>query len=459
LAEQTPPLRRYLRVAKRQAWLILLVPALSIAAAAFIVHQQKSVYQASMGIAVVDADARPPLGNLALAQTMKSLLKSDVVARRVVNKLDLPMSSPTLAGKLQVQIEPNSSVLHVSYDSTDKAEALSVVTEVGAAFEKLAREKLGISTSLKRPGPLSIVATVIDPPHLSPDRVSPQPARVLGFAGVLGLALGLVLAFARESLDDRIRSRSEAEEVFGAPVIGALPPGFRERPNTDGPAQPTPEAEAALQLLRANLETPVSDTGSTILVTSALDGDRPATIVANLGVVLARAGEDVLCIDADVHRPILDRLLGVPQPTRGLLSVIEDGVSPEDAIQEVKLARPSGAVRSSEDEPGGRLKLLTVGAPVSDGSVAASSHGLLEVVKHLPTGPGFVLIHSPGLLSLSPDGAASIMSAVDNVLVVARHGTSREAAERVRSALEKLGTRKVALVLTDVRHPQSSTLE
>jgi Mrp family chromosome partitioning ATPase len=213
-----------------------------------------------------------------------------------------------------------------------------------------------------------------------------------------------------------------------------------------------------LQLLRANLEAPVSGTGSTILVTSALNGDKPAALVANLGVVLARAGQDVLCIDADVHRPILDRLLGVPQPTLGLVSVIEEGVSPEDAIQEVKLARP-GAARTSEGEPGGHLKLLPVGAPNSDGSAAASSHHLLEVVKHFSTGPSFVLIHSPGLLSLSPDGAASIVSAVDNVLVVARHGTRREAAERVRSTLEKFGTRKVALVLTDVRHPQSTTLE
>jgi hypothetical protein len=46
------------------------------------------------------------------------------------------------------------------------------------------------------------------------------------------------------------------------------------------------------------------------------------------------------------------------------------------------------------------------------------------------------------------------------VLVVARQGrTRRIAAERVRSTLEELGTPKVALVLTDVRHPQSTELE
>lgn len=462
MAEPTPPLRQYLRFAKRQWWVIVLVPTLAIAVAAFNVSRQPSVYRASMGIAVAEAGARPPVGNQAIAQTLKSLLKSDVVARRVVNRLDLSMSSSTLVSKLRVEIQPSSSVLDVSYDSTDRGEALSVVREVRVAFENLAREKLGVSTRLDRPGPLSIVASVYDPPHLQPDRVSPRPALVLGFAGVLGLALGLILAFARESLDDRIRSRDEAEEAFGAPVIGALPRGFRDRPRTDGPAQSQQEAEEALQLLCANLEAPASGTGSTVLITSALDGDRPANIVANLGVALARAGQDVLCIDADVRRPILDRLLDVPQPTRGLMSVLEDGVSPEDAVQEVTLAGPSRAVRTlaPESVPDGRLTLLPVGAPGSDASATASSNRLLEVVKQLSTGPKYVLIHSPGLLSFSPNGAASIVSAVDNVLVVARQGrTRREAAERVRSTLEKLGTEKVALVLTDVRHPQSTELE
>ena len=130
LAEPSPPLRQYLSFARRQAWLIALVPALAIAAAAFSVHRQPSVYRASMGIVVAEAGVRyqPPVGNQALAQTMKSMLKSDVVARRVVEKLGLPISSSELVSKLRVQLQPDSSVLNVSYDSTNKREALNVLS-------------------------------------------------------------------------------------------------------------------------------------------------------------------------------------------------------------------------------------------------------------------------------------------------------------------------------------------
>jgi hypothetical protein len=56
------------------------------------------------------------------------------------------------------------------------------------------------------------------------------------------------------------------------------------------------------------------------------------------------------------------------------------------------------------------------------------------------------------------DGAASIASDVDSVLVVARQGrTRREWAEKVRLTLKALGTRRVALILTDVRNTRSRT--
>ena len=453
MAETSPPLRQFLRFAKRQAWLIALVPVLTVAAAAFIVQGQSSVYRASMGIGVTAPGAQPPLGNPTIMQTMKSILKSNVVAQRVVTQLGLPISSAALSKKIRVQYQPDSSVLNVSYDSTDKSEALSVVGQTGVEFQRVAHERLGVSDSFKRPGPLLIVASVVDPPHLEAGRVSPQPKQTLAFAAILGLALGLILAYARESLDDRIRSRDEAEKAFGAPVVGVLPRGFSHQPSTKGPPQPRQEAQQALQTLCANLEAASSGDGSTFLVTSPFERDKPADVVANLAVALARGGHDVLCIDADVHRPTLDRLLGVSARTHGLFSVIEDGIPAEAALEEVELVGSSmnGQANAAQARPGGRLLLLPVGDAPADGAKVISSQRLLEIVVQLSARSRYTLIHSPGLLS-HMSGAASIAADVDSVLVVARQGrTRREWAENVRLTLKALGTRKIALILTDVR--------
>jgi len=459
LAEATPQLRQYLRFLRREAWLILLVPALALGIAYFIVSRQHSVYRASMGILVAQGGGtfQPQLGNLPLTQTMTNILKSDVIAQRVVEGLHLPITSSDLLKKLSVQASPDSSVIDVSYDSESQQQGLKILTQVGKSFKALIRERLGVSGNLTKPGPLLIVADVINPPHLEPNRVSPQPGRVYGFAVGLGLALGLIFAFARESLDDRIRGRLDAEKWFGAPVIGALPRRFRGVALRGGARLRREQAAEALQFLRANLQLR-GDTGPTLLVTSALDREGKTTVVANLGMALALAGQEVICVESDLHRPSLHQLLGVSEPATGLVDVLERRIRLEDALREVELVRlvsGNDATPTVRTELGGRLRLLPAGAsPPTDPTAVMSQERTAELVKELSERAGYVIFDSPPLLSAGE--VLPLALAVDSVLLVARQGrTTREDAETLRTTLEGLGVRKLAIVLTDAREPVS----
>ena len=42
--------------------------------------------------------------------------------------------------------------------------------------------------------------------------------------GLLGLLIGLVLAFVRDAFDDRIRDVAQFEQKLGAPTLAVLPP-------------------------------------------------------------------------------------------------------------------------------------------------------------------------------------------------------------------------------------------
>ena len=139
--------------------------------------------------------------------------------------------------------------------------------------------------------------------------------------------------------------------------------------------------------------------------------------------------------------------------------MVEDGIPAEAALEEVALAGTSTngqANDASRARPGGRLLLLPAGAPPADGAAVISSQRLLEIVVQLSARSRYTLIHSPGLLS-HMSVAASIAADVDSVLVVVRQGrTRREWAENVRLTLKAFGTRKIALILTDVRSPLST---
>ena len=180
----------------------------------------------SIFVAQAGGGFQPILGSQSLSQTMSNLLQSDIVANQAIKDLGLDTTPEKLRKKLKVSFKPDSSVLDVSYDSPQKPLAVAVLGSIALEYTRLVDEKLGVRSRAQRGG---------SSPCRSSSRRSLIPricrksgfrrsrAKNLGFAIALGLVLGIILAIARESLDDRIRGRRDAEEWFGAPVIGALP--------------------------------------------------------------------------------------------------------------------------------------------------------------------------------------------------------------------------------------------
>jgi capsular polysaccharide biosynthesis protein/MinD-like ATPase involved in chromosome partitioning or flagellar assembly len=479
-----PSLRHYLHVLRRQGWLIVLVVAVALGATALFTFRQDSVYQASMKIVVgqggIVIGQNGSLFEPALTSdvnrftaTMTNLLKSNVVAQTVIDDLGLQMTPERLLGRLHVTSKPDSSVLEVSYRAGDKRTAVTILGDIGGVFTDLVKERLGAGSAQNtngQPSVAPVTTSVFDPAHAEPGRVSPRPVRNLAFAGALALLLGLVLAFARESLDDRIRNRREAEEWFGAPVMGSLPKGVRGKsvPELAGDRGRHDQVTEALDLLRANVQfAQAGPEGGTIVVTSALPEDGKSTVVANLGVTLARAGHDVICVEADLHRPMLLHYLGVREGIYGLTDVVAGSVELARALQPVPLpvlsrngsaaeAASGGSARrpraGAPDPTQGRLRLLSTGRRPERPSalLGAGRERIVSLMRELSEASSYVLLDTPPLLALAD--AFPFALAADTVLVVARQGrTTRQNAQAVRATLEGLGAERVAIVLTDVR--------
>ncbi len=455
------PLQHYIQIIKRQATLLILVPVITVAAAYAILEIKDPKYRASMTIVVGEPRAKlnPVLGEVSLTRTMTTLIEGDFVARNTIRSLDLKQTLKEFDKQLKVEVLPDTSVLEVSYEATKPQLALDVVDQIARIFDRRVSKTIGQKgdTSFLTPqgGSFDLIVRQFDPPHVDPDPIEPARGTTLILSAIAGLVLALMLAVARDSLDSRIRSRRDAEDWFGAPVVGALP-----KPRGWTPPLASTGVEerhsASLELLRARLQFTQSGIGGpTILVTSAAPDEGKSTVAASLSAALARAGKRVIVVDADLRRPTLPTYLAVEPDGPGLVDVLHARVALEEALVTVEpipvTASLDGAVGDNNGEIHaerlGRLEVLPAGHVTSLAGDVLTPEALGVLIERLHERADYIVIDAPPLLVADALGLAL---QADNVLLVARRGrTTRDQAEWARATLEGLGVSKISVVLTN----------
>ena len=133
----------------------------------------------------------------------------------VIRQLDLQITPESFLTNLRSEQIPRTQFIQVGYRDSSPERAKQVANAVGDVFSKQVSE-----TS---PTASPITATVWES-AATPDRpVSPRVVSNTLLALMLGLALGIGLAFLLEYQDGRWRSPEEAEAVSGVPAFGVIP--------------------------------------------------------------------------------------------------------------------------------------------------------------------------------------------------------------------------------------------
>jgi polysaccharide biosynthesis transport protein len=413
------PLSRYILLARRWAWVVVLGIVICGGSSYVISKLARPVYEAS-AIFVIDVAPKSDTNatsSIAAVPTYAQLLTNPTILNPVVAKHG-GMSVQQLNAMITVKPQTNTQLIELDVQSGDPRFAAQLANEVGQSFLLYSKSQL--------PGSVQMLpATVPTTP------VKPKPLQNGGIGALIGLGLAITLVLVFEWVEDRLSGPEEAQELLAMDVL-AIIPSDKKRKSGSGNSVALVERyrRLAAKLNAAQSVTPFK----LVLVTSALAGEGKSTIAANLATFLATASKRVLLIDANLRHPTLDRHFQL-ENRRGLSNVFREMLtSPRPELYGQETGIPSLRVLTSGMLPTRPAELLQ--SPLT--------YSLFEYLKEAPF--DFVIFDSPPLL---PVADAEIMSSLVQsvVLVIDANKTPRRTLARAKRVLSNTHARALGIAL------------
>lgn len=463
---------------------------------------EKPLYQASSQILVTRTNLADILTNTPnptaaefdfnrIIQTEAQLAATPAVARAVIGRAGLNETPKQFAAQSTVVTNPNSNIMTLSVTAGSRAQATKLASDYATEFVAYSQtQNLGmlrvaaanLKAQLRRltPGSAaysesqselqriqnleslgnSTVAVVQTAGNAT--QIQPKTLRNLILAIVLGLVIGISLAFIFDRLDTHVRTSDEIQRRLHLPLLGRLPAPPREISDDDRIvmlAEPAGRDSENFRVLRTNLMfADVDHQARTMMVTSAIASEGKSTTVSNLAVALARGGQRVILADVDLRQPTLERYFDLPR-SPGITNVLLGEATLEQALVEIPLTEAPSAPLShygARNGGGNETRLRQTGSlhiiptgdlPPNAGELVASG-ALRDLLKTLRDRSDVLLLDTPPILQVSD--AMALTTDVDAIILVTRLGVvRRRMLEELTRVLGAAPASTLGVVITD----------
>lgn len=217
--EETISLGELFSILKRSKWLIA---SLTIVAAliAFLVSSFviSPTYEASTQVLVAPKETQNNMidnsqiqSSVTLVNTYRVIIQSPTILEQVQN--NVAGAPGNIGGLISVNSEQNSQVINIKVQHTNPVMATDIANEISSVFSKEVKELMSGVDNVKVLSDASV--------PMSP--VSPNILLNTAIAAVLGMMIGVAIAFLKIVLDRRIKTEQDVETILELPVLGSIP--------------------------------------------------------------------------------------------------------------------------------------------------------------------------------------------------------------------------------------------
>lgn len=414
----------------------------------------------ALPIALNDNQLNTLENELDLAQQELLKLKADyaanhpkyIAAKELVDELSQKVQDRQdgiLVG-LRAKVDADKAFLDSISNSVETAKQTDIETATKdapyyTAKEKLAYERHWLEILKMKTGeeevdrslPTFRMVSIIQPAIANQKPVKPNKPVIIIIGVVLGLVVGIGLAFFIEYLDTSVKTIDDVERTLQAPVLGVIPQniGLIMEEGAE-----SPHAEA-YRVLRTNiLFSRKDDKLNTAVVVSAGAGEGKSTTVFNLATTFAQNGSRVLVVDSDLRRPTLHKMINVSNSI-GLTNYLLKQNTLDEVIQTTSVPT---------------LNLMASGKLPSSSIGILSSSQMKDLISELKGRYDFVFFDSPPIMGVSD--ASILASEVDMTLQVIQYRRYPQPMNiRAKQMIEKVGGNLVGIVLNNINMSQDES--
>lgn len=301
----------------------------------------------------------------------------------------------------------------------------------------------------------------------------PQTASVTFVGTVLGMILGLVFAFIMETMDTSIGTIEDVEAYLEVPVVGIIPYIAPEdikdillkkshieqsdeilARNARLVTHFAPKSTLAesYRALRTNIQFSCLEREAKLLIfTSSSPGEGKSSTTMNLAMVMAQAGSKVLLVDADLRKPMVNKVFGLDREP-GLSDVILGNYEFDDVIRTVTdIMMGKMGMEDIMTTPGiDNLSIITSGTVPPNPSELLNSPRIPALLAQLREKFDIVLIDTTPILPATD--AAILGSKADGVVIVYQVGKiARGSLKRAKVQMDNVKAKVIGIVLNGLK--------
>lgn len=335
------------------------------------------------------------------------ILKTNIVAQKTIEELNLDTSVSYLQRQLDIIAEPDTQFIEISLKWHDIVESKIILDKI---IEVFIEEGTRIYPAFR----IEVLETV-------------YPYRLEGLSDkfyylitlVLGGFIGLFAVFFTEFMDNTIKTEQDIENCLAVPVIGTIP----KNKKTDTDISKLVDFTFSLfmesfRTLRTNLLY-LSQRADikTIIITSAMPREGKTTTASILAAALAKSGKSTLLVDCDLRNPAIHQIFSMPRT--GLTNILASDAGLNETILESKIEN---------------LCIIPAGTkPLNPVELLASAH-MKELILSLRPDFDFIILDTPpiGLVT-----EAQVLSRVADgyILVVSSGETEKHTVQKAQKLI------------------------